>query len=87
MLLSAFWEDTASDDLVKSKASDVMEKINKKAKEMGLLHRFQYMNYADPSQHPIESYGRDNVQFLKAVSRKYDPKGIFQYQAPGGFKL
>jgi hypothetical protein len=27
------------------------------ARSMGLLHEFQYINYADPSQDPIGSYG------------------------------
>jgi len=57
------------------------------AEEMGLLHKFQYINYADPSQKPIASYGVENVEFLRQVSRKYDPEGVWQRQVPGGFKL
>lgn len=54
---------------------------------MGLLRRFQYLNYADTSQHPIASYGPENVARLKAASRKYDHNGVFQKLVPGGFKL
>ena len=54
---------------------------------MGLLHEFEYLNYADSSQDPIASYGADNVERLRATSRKYDPHGVFQKQVPGGFKL
>ena len=62
-------------------------KINALAQSMGLLHEFEYLNYADSSQNPIASYGADNVRRLRAMSRKYDPHGVFQRQVPGGFKL
>ena len=65
----------------------MMNQVAEAAKEMGLLHQFQYLNYADPSQDPIQSYGAENVARLKAASRKYDPMGMFQTQVPGGFKL
>ena len=53
----------------------------------GQLQRFQYLNYAAAYQHPLESYGADKLRFLRDVSRRYDPKGVFQRQVPGGFKL
>lgn len=46
-----------------------------------------YLNYADPSQDSIGSYGVDKVQYLRDVSAKYDPTGIFQKRFPRGFKL
>lgn len=64
-----------------------MNQIATTAEKMGLLHEFQYMNYADSSQHPLQSYGRENFEFLGKASKKYDPKGMFQWQVPGGFKL
>lgn len=45
------------------------------------------MNYASAGQPVIEGYGEENVRFLREVSRKYDPKGVFQRRVPGGFKL
>lgn len=57
------------------------------AEAQGLLLRFQYLNYAAPFQTPLESYGEENLRFLRAVSEKYDPKGVFQKRVPGGFKL
>jgi hypothetical protein len=65
----------------------MIEDIAEIAVEMGLLHEFQYLNYADPSQDPIGSYGEENASFLREVSKKYDPRGVFQRQVPGGFKL
>ena len=46
-----------------------------------------YLNYADPSQDPLGSYGKANVQRLKEVAAKYDPGRVFQDLCPGGFKL
>ncbi len=46
-----------------------------------------YMNYTDPSQNPLASYGSDNVEFIRKVAKKYDPKGVFQSRIPGGFKI
>ncbi|KAK8076221.1 FAD binding domain-containing protein [Apiospora phragmitis] len=49
--------------------------------------RWLYLNYCDPSQNPLASYGAEAVERLKVVSRKYDPEGVFQKRVPGGFKI
>ncbi|OLN85065.1 Bifunctional solanapyrone synthase 6 [Colletotrichum chlorophyti] len=46
-----------------------------------------YMNYANPEQDVIGSYGADNVRFLKDTAAKYDPTAFFQDRVPGGFKM
>lgn len=46
-----------------------------------------YGNYADPSQDVLGSYGEANVAFMREVSAKYDPMGVFQRRVPGGFKV
>ncbi|PSN75518.1 FAD-binding domain-containing protein [Corynespora cassiicola Philippines] len=48
---------------------------------------FVYLNYADPSQDALGSYGPENVAFMKEVAKKYDPQGWWQRRTPGGFKL
>jgi len=58
-----------------------------KEKEMGIFNEFVYLNYAAKWQDPIQGYGAANVAFMKSVSKKYDPNGIFQKAVPGGFKL
>lgn len=47
-----------------------------------------FLNYADGThQSPLASYGAENVAKIRAAAAKYDPKGIFQTQVPGGFKI
>ncbi|KAK1146589.1 hypothetical protein N8T08_003019 [Aspergillus melleus] len=53
----------------------------------GLYIPFKYLNYADKSQDPFSSYGKQSKTFLKGVSRRYDPTGLFQTSIPGSFKL
>ena len=48
---------------------------------------YKYMNYADATQDVLKSYGEKNVKKMRQVSKKYDPNGVFQTRAPGGFKL
>jgi len=45
-----------------------------------------FMNYADPSQDPLRSYGAENVVKMRNVASKYDPGQVFQRLCPGGFK-
>lgn len=54
--------------------------------EGGILD-WTYLSYADPSQDPLGSYGKENIKFLKDVADKYDPHQAFQKLVPGGFKI
>ena len=87
MLLSALWEDSKANERVHAKAVEVMKAIEGEARKMGLLKEHVYANYADSTQKPIQSYGKENVEFLKRTAKKYDPHGVFQKKVPGGFKL
>jgi hypothetical protein len=87
LLFSVSWSDVGSSSLVRDTVEETLCKINAIAKEMGLLRDFVYANYADVWQKPIASYGTENLEFLRNVANKYDPHGVFQSQAPGGFKL
>jgi len=46
-----------------------------------------YLNYAGEKQDPLAGYGKANVAKMTALSKKYDPKGVFQKLVPGGFKI
>ena len=87
LLLSALWADSGSNALVEKTARQIGQKVNAAANTIGVFRDFQYTNYADSSQRPLASYGMQNLQRLRDVSREYDPKGVFQIQVPGGFKL
>lgn len=87
LLLSAFWPSTSANAFVQQTAQTIMHKANEAARDMGLLHKFVYLNYANQVQDPISTYGRENVASLRAAATRYDPQGVFQRQVPGGFKL
>ncbi|ELR10382.1 hypothetical protein VC83_00470 [Pseudogymnoascus destructans] len=87
ILQLAQFDDREANDLVDTELHNMFDEIASVASEMGLLRRFRYLNYADKQQNPISSYGPENVAQLQATSKKYDPNGLFQRQAPGGFKL
>ena len=48
---------------------------------------WEYLNYADGSQNPLESYGKENLRKMREAAAKYDPDLVFQKLCPGGFKL
>ncbi|KAJ6439279.1 6-hydroxy-D-nicotine oxidase [Purpureocillium lavendulum] len=57
------------------------------AESISALVPWLYVNYADPTQDALESYGDESVEFMWHVARKYDPTGVFQRLVPGSFKL
>ncbi|KAL8843930.1 MAG: hypothetical protein Q9176_001625 [Flavoplaca citrina] len=81
------YSNAADDKLVYSTTRTLFEQVENYTRSTGQHVPFIYMNYALPTQKVIESYGQENVDFLRAVSRKYDPKQVFQRLVPGGFKL
>lgn len=86
-LLANFWGDLSDSDDVIGTTKDLLASIEQTAQKQNATNKYQYLNYAGSWQHPLESYGPDQLQALRAVSRKYDPKGLFQTGVPGGFKL
>ncbi|KAL8912284.1 MAG: hypothetical protein Q9171_002656 [Xanthocarpia ochracea] len=89
-LLTATWNDTKDDQLAQETAVRLFDEIEKEAQSQNkpsLFVPYKYLNYADGSQDVISGYGKNNVNRLRKVSRKYDPRGVFQRQVPGGFKL
>ncbi|PQE14056.1 oxidoreductase FAD-binding protein [Rutstroemia sp. NJR-2017a BBW] len=86
-LVTVFWHDPTNDDIIAKAVADFFSKIDSLAQELGLYNSYSYLNYADKTEPVIEGYGAENVAFLRAVSKKYDPQGVFQKLVPGGFKL
>lgn len=86
-VVTIFYPNERDDDRAMKGMKDMVAKQEALLKEAGLYNPFKYINYADPYQDPITSYGTKNVQNLWKTSRKYDPEGLFQTGVPGGFKL
>jgi len=86
-LLSTTWHSPADDALARKLSIETMESIENASKQASTWHPYKYIGYADRSQQVLEGYGNENVQFLKTVSRRYDPQGVFQRLVKGGFKL
>ncbi|KAI3400702.1 hypothetical protein diail_1911 [Diaporthe ilicicola] len=87
ILILSFWQNKEDDDKIHSTFKGVIEAVDKDAATRGTAVPYKYMNYAAPFQDPIGSYGKDNKARLQAVSKKYDPQGLFQKGVPGGWKL
>lgn len=81
------WTHESDDALVTRVAQQIIADIDERAKELDEHFDFIYLNYAMDWQDVIRSYGAENVAKLQAVSKKYDPNGVFQRKVPGGFKL
>jgi hypothetical protein len=64
-----------------------VDAVNTYAASIGKGNDWVYLNYADGTQKPLQSYGQDNLDYIWEVARKYDPTGIFQFRGNTGFKI
>ena len=87
ILLLMYWKNQSDDETVISTARSVVEEIERDATQRGTKVPYTYMNYASNFQDPINSYGAENKKLMQHASKKYDPQGLFQQAASGGFKL
>ncbi|KAG9229819.1 hypothetical protein BJ875DRAFT_445599 [Amylocarpus encephaloides] len=81
------WISQTEDFRIQAMAKQFIADVDTAAKRAGYFKKFKYLNYATNWQDPIRSYGANSLKQLKAVGRKYDPKGLFQKGCPGGFKI
>lgn len=81
--LSCSWNHAADDERVYKVMVDIMKQVTKESIELGVANDWVYMNYANQFQDVIASYEDLSKAELKAVARKYDPKGVFQKLQPG----
>jgi hypothetical protein len=86
-LLFLDWIDPADDDLFYDIGYDLIAKLKAYTRVIGADSDYIYMNYAGRDQNPLKGYGEENLEWIAAVARKYDPIEVFQRQAPGGFKV
>jgi len=81
LLTEAQWK------LAVPKMNTLFARMQDKAAAAGKLYKWEYLNYANPIQNPLASYGAKNVAKIKAAAKKYDPKEFFQKRMPGGWKI
>ncbi|KAL4974602.1 hypothetical protein BDW66DRAFT_139562 [Aspergillus desertorum] len=86
-LLFLDWQHPSDDAFFHDIGYDLIHKLKVYTQEIGADSEYIYMNYAAREQNPLRGYGGENLEFIKAVARKYDPSGVFQTQVPGGFKV
>jgi hypothetical protein len=86
-LVGIQWLDAADDTRVYQFCEKVKNRVIAVAKAKGKYHPFIYMNYGSPYQNVVAGYGAANQARLKAISKKYDPTGVFEKLQPGYFKL
>jgi len=87
MNMSCRWANAGDDVAILEFFSTIIKMVKAEAQKNGWDNEYIYMNYASQYQDPISSYGAGNVERLRAISRKYDPKQVFQELQPGHFKL
>ncbi|KAJ1305446.1 hypothetical protein OPQ81_000456 [Rhizoctonia solani] len=81
------WERSEDDNEVYAAIDKLVADSTGVARSQGRLERYIYLNYAGSKQQPIESYGPDQVEFLRKVRAKYDPNRVFENLSRGGFKI
>lgn len=86
-LFYASWTDAKNDKAILKAAQDYLSTSVKMAKKLGAYNDYMYMPYSSPYQPVVSGYGAANVARLKAVSKKYDPRGVFLELQPGYFKF
>lgn len=86
-VLTAAYTYRDDDERVQTVMEELIATHERLLKDRGLYISYQYLNYADIYQDPINGYGADVKARLQAASKKYDPEGVFQKQVPGGFKV
>ena len=87
VLVAVKWSNSADDDRINKFAAKVKDRALAVATAKGKASSYLYMNYASPYQNVVAGYGTANQAKLKAISRKYDPTGVFETLQPGYFKL
>ncbi|KAJ6126972.1 hypothetical protein N7523_002584 [Penicillium sp. IBT 18751x] len=81
------WQNEEDDLKILQANMNLVNRVNARAREMGLDEPFLYMNYASQFQDVIHSYGSANVYRLRMIAERYDPDEVFQTLQPGYFKL
>lgn len=86
-LLNFSWTEPKDINDMFEVSQRIMDRSLAAVKKIGAEHPFLYINYGAPGQQVVMSYGTENCQKLKEISKKYDPEQVFQTLQPGHHKL
>ncbi|UNI24542.1 hypothetical protein JDV02_010278 [Purpureocillium takamizusanense] len=86
-LCAASCRTTEQESIIYDRCRIMTANLKRYAESISAIVPWIYVNYADPSQDALSSYGEDNVLFMRQVAQKYDPHGLFQNLLSGSFRL
>lgn len=81
------WSNEVDETRILAAARNMVNRSDAAAQAAGLGNAYLYQNYASAEQDVFGSYGATNLAKLKAISKKYDPSGVWQTLQPGYFKV
>ncbi|KID89998.1 FAD binding domain-containing protein, partial [Metarhizium majus ARSEF 297] len=87
MTYSITWEHGVDDEKALAAINSYTKKVEDLAKSRGVYLEGKIMNDANFMQKVLASYGTENLDRMKAVSRRYDPLQVFQKLQNDGFLL
>lgn len=87
VLINPAWKLAEDDARIFEEVESLVGELRSLARDKGLLHRYIFTNYGYSKDDVLAGYGEASVSRLRAVSKEYDPEGLFQSAIPGGFKL
>lgn len=88
--LTGTWSSSSDSPAVEAAARQLIDDISAAAKAESMQTGYMYLNYAHAGQEVWSDgseKGEERKEWLRGVSRKVDPEGVFQTCVPGGFKL
>ncbi|KAL1610485.1 hypothetical protein SLS60_002153 [Paraconiothyrium brasiliense] len=84
---SLTWESADDSAEIEEWVASVNAEILEKLVAANATERYTYLNDADKGQAVFRTYGEENLEKLKAIRAKYDPRRVFTDLMPGGFKV
>lgn len=88
--MATSWTNPKEDADIYASRERFLTKSAASAKELGVFHKYIYMNYGDSERDDVFSgYDEQNVERLKEIQRRIDPAGVFTRDGlcTGYFKL
>jgi len=87
-LISTTWSNAADDEIVNNFSRKAAATIAAETVALGLGYDFVFLNDAGHGQSPFETYGSGrSLPALRAIQKKYDPKGVLLNLLAHGFPL